>query len=935
MYVKWIYYDLCIIGGGKPPPYDYTIVFIIAGVQYCPLLVNLYTFMHTSTSLGFSYLAKSVYLTLVKTEHMYYNSFMEIKVSVRELIEFILRSGDIDNRRFTMIETAMQEGSRIHRMIQRRMGSDYHAEVAVKFRYDAGKYTIVIDGRIDGVIIPVGSIRLMKKQEAILLDGEVEENNAIQLGCDIEENNAIQLGGDIEENEAILLHSEVDEEQDEEQDAIKELDNNSADLREENLVTIDEIKGTYHEVSKMKEPYSIHMAQAMCYAYIYATKQNLSRIRIRMTYCNVETEDIKYFHQEYDYYELSVWFEHLMDEYRKWADFEHSWREKRSQSIQGLLFPFQYRVGQKELITYVYQTIYHKKKLYIEAPTGVGKTISTVFPAVKAMGEGLAEKVFYLTAKTITRTVAEEAFNHLRELGLEFKTVILTAKDKICFMNERDCNPVACPYAEGHYDRINDAIYALLTGSDSFTRERICEYAEDFKVCPFEMSLDLCLFSDGIIGDYNYLFDPQASLKRFFSEGSRRDFIFLIDEAHNLVERGREMYSAVLRKEDFLALKKIVKDHAPAIAKSLDRCNRDLLALKRDTDVYQVEPYLEPFNESLGRLTVVIETYLEDNENSPVKWDILPFYFDVLHFRDITEKLDKNYVVYTQLEESGGFFVKLFCVNPSANLRECMQKGRSSILFSATFLPIGYYKKLLGAVTGDYDVYAQSVFNPNKRGLFIALDVTSKYTRRNDTEYYNIARYIYEVTKNRYGNYLIFFPSHQFLKQVYERYTEYFFDGLETECILQEEFMDEEKRERFLMRFSEVNSVSNLLGFCVSGGIFSEGIDLKNDHLIGAIVVGTSLPQVCPEREILKRFFDEQGESGFDYAYKLPGINKVLQAAGRVIRTQDDVGIVVLLDERFDQSQYRRLFPHEWQNIETVKIDEIAKRVEKFWDDWL
>ena len=834
---------------------------------------------------------------LAKTEHMYYNDYMEIQISVRDLIEFILRSGDIDNRRFTVIETAMQEGSRIHRMIQRRMGSDYHAEVAVRFRYDAGEYTIAIDGRIDGVIIPVG------KQG----DGS-----------------------------SALCTTKAEE---------------PSPCFPENLVTIDEIKGTYREVYKMKEPYSIHMAQAMCYAYIYATQNNLPRVRIRLTYCNVETEDINYFHQEYSYHELNVWFEHLMDEYRKWADFEHTWREKRSQSIQGLLFPFQYRVGQKELITYVYQTIYHKKKLYIEAPTGVGKTISTVFPAVKAMGEGLAEKVFYLTAKTITRTVAEEAFNHLRELGLEFKTVILTAKDKICFMNERDCNPVACPYADGHYDRINDAIYALLTESDSFTRERISQYAEDYKVCPFEMSLDLSLFSDGIIGDYNYLFDPQASLKRFFSEGSRRDFIFLIDEAHNLVERGREMYSAVLRKEDFLALKKIVKDHAPAVAKGLDRCNRDLLALKRDTDVYQVEPYLEPFNESLGRLVVAIETYLEDNENSPVKWDILPFYFDVLHFRNITEKLDKNYVVYAQLEESGGFFVKLFCVNPSANLRECMQKGRSSILFSATFLPIGYYKKLLGAVEGDYDVYAQSVFNPDKRGLFIALDVTSKYTRRNDTEYYNIARYIYEVTKNRYGNYLIFFPSHQFLKQVYERYMEYFFNGLETECILQEEFMDEEKRERFLMRFTkkqgdgssafcttkaeEPSPCFSLLGFCVSGGIFSEGIDLKNDHLIGAIIVGTSLPQVCPEREILKRFFDEQGESGFDYAYKLPGINKVLQAAGRVIRTQDDVGIVVLLDERFDQSQYRRLFPHEWQNIETVKIDEVARRVEKFWDDWL
>ena len=831
---------------------------------------------------------------LAKSEHMYYNNFMEIKISVRNLVEFILRSGDIDNRRFTLADTAMQEGSRIHRMIQRRMGSEYHAEVPVKFCFETENYQVLIDGRMDGVIIPAGSL------------------NAAQ-------------------------------------------NNQLTEIGKEQIITIDEIKGTYREVHKMKEPVPVHMAQAMCYAYIYATQNHLPCIRVRMTYCNMITEELKYFHHEYTYKELRVWFESLMDEYRKWADFEFAWREKRIQSIQNLSFPYQYRTGQKELITYVYQTIYHRRKLYIEAPTGVGKTLSTIFPAVKAMGEGMAEKVFYLTAKTITRTVAEEAFDQLRERGLQFKTVILTAKDKICFMNEPACNPVECPYAEGHYNRINDAIYALLTRSNSFAREIISEYAEQFRVCPFELGLDMSLFADGVIGDYNYLFDPQASLKRFFADGNRRDYIFLIDEAHNLVERGREMYSALMRKEDFLALKKIVNEHAPGIAKLLGRCNRDLLTLKRETVGYMVAPHLESFKESLGRLAAAMEKYLEDHENSPVKKDILPFYFDVLSFRDVHEKLNDDYVTYAQVEDDGGFFVKLFCVNPSNNLRECMQKGRTSVLFSATLLPIKYYKKLLGAVEGDYDVYAKSVFDPNRLGLFIALDVTSKYTRRNDTEYYNIARYIHEITKNRFGNYLIFFPSHQFLRQVYDCYMEHFHDEQVTDLILQEGYMDEEKREQFLKRFSgecdnlsgmpsEYESLSetpldrydrSLLGFCISGGIFSEGIDLKNDHLIGAIIVGTSLPQVCPEREILKHYFDQQGESGFDYAYKLPGINKVLQAAGRVIRTGDDIGIVALLDERFEQSQYRKLFPHEWKNIELLKMDDIAKRVEKFWNDWL
>ena len=810
---------------------------------------------------------------------------MDVHISVRNLVEFILRSGDIDNRRFVMAETAMQEGGRIHRKLQGRMGPDYQAEVAVKFRYETEKYTLIIDGRIDGVIVQAGS-------------------NTTK--------------------DYLALTPPVSYDQ---------------------IVTIEEIKGTYRDVFKMREPVPVHMAQAMCYSYIYATQHDLNSIRTRMTYCNMTTEDLQYFHQEYTYRELKSWFSNLIGEYLKWADFNHEWSSIRTDTIRAMPFPFEYRAGQKDLVTYVYRTIFHRKKLYLEAPTGVGKTMTTVYPAVKAVGESFAEKVFYLTAKTITRTVAEEAFNQLREFGLRFKTVVLTAKDKICFMSERDCNPVTCPYADGHYDRINDAIYALLTESDIYTRELICEYAELHKVCPFEMSLDMCNFADGIICDYNYLFDPNASLKRFFSDSSNREFVFLIDEAHNLVERGREMYSAVLRKEDFLTLRKAVKKYAPSVYKQLGVCNRELFDLKRDTQNYQVEPFLEPFNVSIGMLAATIEKYLEENENSPVKNDILPFYFDILHYRDTKDNLDDNYVIYCQATDNDEFFVKLFCVNPTKRLRECMQRGRASILFSATMLPINYYKALLGAAEDDYDVYAKSDFDPTKRGVFIALDVTSKYTRRNDTEYYNIARYIFEITKNRHGNYLVFFPSYQFLREVSERYTEFLnIEYYEADLIFQEEYMDENKREQFISRFNAPKPIRrgfclmpprNLLGFCVTGGIFSEGIDLKEDDLIGVIVVGTSLPQVCPEREIIKNYFDEKGGSGFDYAYKLPGINKVLQAAGRVIRTKADVGIVALLDERFEQNQYSKFFPHEWQHIEHVKIDEVAKRVEKFWNDWL
>jgi DNA excision repair protein ERCC-2 len=811
---------------------------------------------------------------------------MEIRISVRNLVEFILRSGNIDNRRTAAPENAMQEGGRIHRMIQRKMGSDYHAEVFLRYIYKTPDYEIQVEGRADGIII--------------------------------------QAGGS--------------------PDQIPELseDGIAPAYRDLVTVTIDEIKGTYRDIHKMKGAVPVHLAQARCYAYIYGVQNCLKSVRVRLTYCNIETEEIRYFHFEYDFEELEDWFFGIMEQYRKWSDFQFEWQNLRGTSIKSLAFPFPYRQGQKELASYVYQTIYHKKKLFIEAPTGAGKTLTTIFPSVKAVGEGMGQKIFYLTAKTITRTVADSAIELLREQGLKFKSVTLTAKDKICFMEETECNPEYCPYAKGHFDRINDAIFDLLTSRDNFSREAVESFARAHQVCPFEMCLDMSLFADAVIGDYNYLFDPHVYLKRFFSEGIKEDYLFLIDEAHNLVDRGREMYSAVLKKEDFLALKKVIKDYDPGMYYRLEKCNRELLSLKRECEDYACldETQAMPFIRALLRLSSAMETYLEEQEESPVRKDVLDFYFEISHFLLINDRLDSNYVTYTQLDSDGGFCIRLFCVNPSKNLGECMMRGRSAILFSATLLPIQYYKRLLGAKEGDYEVYACSVFDARKKGLFIANDVTSKYTRRSELEYYKIASYIHRVISQREGNYMVFFPSHTFLQNVYDSYRSHFQDPARTECLLQEDHMEEDEREAFLSRFalndgSVGREAGTLVGFCVLGGIFSEGIDLKNDSLIGAVIVGTGLPQVCNEREILKKYFDSQGDNGFDFAYRYPGMNKVLQAAGRVIRTVEDVGIVVLLDERFLTGSYLRMFPREWVEYERVSIEQIGKRVERFWDEWL
>lgn len=822
----------------------------------------------------------------------------QVKISVRTLVEFVLRSGNIDNKHRIAPDNAMQEGGRIHRMIQKKMGSDYKSEVSLKYVSHTELYSLFLEGRADGII------------------------------------------------------------------------------EKENEIIIDEIKSTHRDVAFIGAASPLHIAQAKCYAYMYAfhriscngqESMDSQILKIRITYCNVITEEIKYFYETLDMEELKHWFGQLLASYKKWADFEFRWRKKRDESIEQMEFPFAYRNGQKELVSYVYQTIYHRKKLFLEAPTGVGKTITTIFPAIKAMPQGMCDKIFYFTAKTITRTVADNTFHTLREQGLLFKSIILTAKEKICFMEETECNPEFCQYARGHFDRINDAVYELLQKEDRFTREVLEEYAYKHRVCPFEMGLDVSLYCDGIIGDYNYLFDPHVYLKRFFSEGTENNYTFLIDEAHNLLERGREMYSATLIKEELMNLKKEVnleikkgknnetherkqtalfvkKGFAYKIEKNMERVNKEMLALKRKCEGFCVVEEMEPLIKSLLYLQEAMEQYLEEQEEVVplIKEQLLEYYFVLCHFIDINELVDSKYTKYTQITEEGQFLVKLFCVDPSNNLKKCMFRGRSSILFSATFLPIQYYKALLGGESGDYEVYAESIFDSEKRALFIAEDVTSKYTRRSESEFHKIAGYINEIVSQRHGNYMVFFPSYSFMHAIFDMFqTDY--AEVDKVCIKQSTSMKEEERESFLNAFEVDTGLAEglnelehtLIGFCVLGGIFSEGIDLKKDSLIGVIIVGTGIPQVCDERELLKEYFNERQQNGYDYSYCYPGMNKVLQAAGRVIRTVDDIGIIVLLDERFLHGSYQKLFPREWRQFEIVKNDTIAKRIEKFWNSWL
>ena len=777
----------------------------------------------------------------------------QVRISVRALVEFVLRSGDIDNRRSGAAQKdAMAAGTRIHKKIQKRMGGNYRAEVPLKYTAldEEEDIELLVEGRADGI------------------------------------------------------------------------------FEEDGIVTIDEIKGVYMDLERLTEPVAVHMAQAMCYGYFYCCDRDLDGVRIQLTNCNLQTEEIRRYHEDNSKMELEVWFCSVIHEYFKWARYLCHHELQRNQSINGLEFPFPYREGQRDLAVAVYKTISRKKRLFIQAPTGIGKTLSTIFPAVQAMGAGKASKVFYLTAKTITRTVAEEAFRILRSRGLVFTAVTITAKEKLCPMEKAECNPEACPYAKGHFDRVNEAVFDILHLEQEMDRETVLRYAEKYRVCPFEFCLDISSWTDGIICDYNYVFDPNVRLKRYFADGASGDYLFLVDEAHNLVSRAREMYSASVYKEDFQEVKRIIKGKSPRLERQLDRCNKLLLSMKRECGDWQLLEDVTGLAAGIMTAFSYMETFMEEFPEFPERETVLDFYFCLRDFLNVYEELDGHYRIYEENREDGSFLVRLFCVDPSRLLSRCMDQGASTILFSATLLPVRYYKTLLSGNQEDYAVYVNSPFPEENRLLMVAEDVSSRYTRRSPSEYRKVADYIRIVTQSRPGNYMVFFPSYQYMGEIEEILEE---EPLKADLLVQGQGMGEAEKAEFLEEFEKERSHS-LAAFCVMGGVFSEGIDLKEERLIGVIVVGTGLPMVCVEQEVLKGYFDETEEKGFDFSYQYPGMNKVLQAAGRVIRTPEDRGVILLLDDRFLRRDHLELFPREWEHFQVVNRGNAARCLEDFWN---
>jgi len=782
------------------------------------------------------------------------------KVSVREIIDFIMRSGDITS--VSLSDKRMSDGTKAHQKFQNRQDEDYQAEVSINHSFDQDDMRYMVTGRIDGVIHSF-------------------EGTGIPL--------------------------------------------------------IDEIKSTSGNISFINDQNEKHWAQAKIYAYMYIIREDYEKAICRLTYIELDTFTIKQYTKEYTLAELENYFDQIMDLYAQFAKMIDRFENEMLSSAKDISFPFDgIRDGQSKLMKGVYRTIKDGEILFSRAPTGIGKTIATLFPSIKALGESETDKVFYLTAKTIGKEVAVNTINKLVEKELKIKYIVITAKDKICLQIETNCNPDVCPYAKGHYDRVNEAILEMYKSEDGYTRDVITKYAIIHRLCPYELSLDLALFSQIIICDYNYAFDPSAMLRRFFVDGNGK-YTLLVDEAHNLVDRARSMYSAELMKSQTMELKKLVKGLDQRLYGYFEKLNKIFIDMRKEMK------YMDINDEVTKEAPLELETFVRGIIYRTEKifkihknWEhmdlLLAFYFIAYDFIKKYEIYGDNYVTYYQ-RSGQELSVKLFCVDPRPNLREILVDMQGVIYFSATLLPMNYYKHLLGGTEDSYGLNLPSPFDPDKLNLMVDSSISTKYVDRKSS-LDELGKRILSFVEMMQGNYLIYFPSYKYMEQGIDKFMELVSDK-NIEILVQRRNLSEEDKEKFIHSFSHKDKDKTLVAFAVLGGMFGEGIDLVGEKLSGAIIVGVGLPLICFEQNIIKNYFEEIMGEGFDYAYTYPGMNKVMQASGRVIRTTDDVGSVLLIDRRFITVRYTKLFPPEWFHFRGIRSNmELVHSLEHFWEDW-
>jgi len=796
-------------------------------------------------------------------------------ISVRDLVEFVLRTGDLGGEREFVGSDRALAGICGHQKIQRSRPSGYLTELPVEHRMETEEFTLQIRGRIDGLLIT--------SQQVLL-----EEIKTVQGNWE-------------------------------------------------------------HEADPL------HWAQAKFYAFMHAQENGLKELVLQLVYLELPPGKVTEFRQTISFTELSDFFAATTAVYVDWLRERHHWCLERNASIAALAFPFPaYRPGQRELAVAAYRVLANGGRLFLAAPTGIGKTISVLFPAVKALGEGKLERIFYLTARTVGRAIAEKALVDLRRAGLKLRAVTLTAKEKVCVHGGHPCDPLTCPLALGYYDRVKPAIREALK-QEKITRAVLEAVGQKHQVCPFELSLDVSVWADAIICDYNYVFDPQVYLRRHFAEDGGA-YAFLVDEAHNLVDRAREMFSAELGGQELLDVKRAIKRGAPQCATALTQLHTEMqklgsanepheesfeasdtavelnlfpaktVAIRNGEDGVSTSPefpdsLIEPLEIALDEA----ENWLVKNQPAEFREALLGLYFRMHSFRRTAELYDERFV--TIIESDPAIKVRQFCLDPSLLLRKALARGKAAIFFSATLTPMDYYRTLLGGAPEDPVLQLSSPFPSENLAVLIQDRIQTHFKGRAES-LGEVVEAIGTLVQGRRGNYLVYFPSYQYLNDTLQAFQ---LCHPSVPLLVQRPGMSEPERDAFLAAFS-VEHRETLVGFAVLGGIFGEGIDLVGERLIGAVIVGVGLPQLCVERNLIRDYFQQQNAMGFEYAYTFPGMNRVLQAIGRVIRSETDHGVVLLIDARFNETRYRRLFPAWWKYLRVRHTDGLREAIGSFWE---
>jgi len=696
---------------------------------------------------------------------------------------------------------------------------------------------------------------------------------------------------------------------------------------------ISEIKSTLVPVIQL-DPANIEQdwSQLTLYGAMFCrenARDESESICLELIYINLREEKQEKITRSLTVSELIRFAESALGKYLRWIRLIESRDEKLQLSAKSLNFPYdEFRDGQRDMSAAIYRAVRDKYPLLCEAPTGIGKTVSALFPVIKLLGEGQVSQAVYLTAKVSGRQTAFDTIRVLENHGLDVSAIGIRSKQPTCFCSngrcERDDSGI-CPMTIGFFDRLPDAREELLKVG-VISAESLDDVAWHHQLCPFELALQMLPWTQVVIADYNYVFDPLVCLPHF-SE-SRKDTVLLIDEAHNLLDRSRSMFSATLDRATCKdEIKKSTLSHAD-IARQLERLEKSLVRLSPSDSTINVSESLP--SGVVRSAATAVEAIVNAFGKAPATTESQSTLFRTLcrvvaigelfgdEHRTVVRKVSQGRLNQVQLTFK--------CLDASTSLSRQYKKFRSVVMFSATLNPGWFYRDVLGLPEETMEMKLDSPYKPENAFHSVVPWINTRYRQR-EASANDLVELIHQVIKSKKGNYVVFFPSFTYLKQIHELYCSRY---PETETWVQTSDTDPESLSSQLR---ELDKSGLRLGFAILGGKFGEGVDYPGDMLIGVIVVGVGLPGFDEEQALIQTHFEKLGFDGYDFTYRYPGMTRVLQTAGRVIRGESDKGVVILVDDRFREGFYQSLFPSHWKAEIPRNSKDLKAHLEKFWSD--